>query len=234
MNLDKDNIKKILLIIVFTVAVFTAFENLREILYYTGILLTVLIPFIIGGAMAFALNIPMKAIEDSLFKSNKILKKEVSDKISRPLSLILSIIFLVIIIIAVVNIVVPQLINTLYSIGNSIYDFIPRLKDYSKYVIGNFFGSDDINYYIEKLMNFDWHTAFGYIANFIKSGGSMINSTIGVVTTIFSTTVNIVVGFIFAIYILLQKEKLSVQAKKVIFAFFKKDIAEKLLDIAAL
>lgn len=234
MNLDRNNIKKLLLIIVFTIVVFTAFENLSIILYYIGLLLTVLIPFFIGGAIAFVLNIPMKAVEMRIFKNTKIFKKNIPDSISRSISLILSIIFVLIIFSAVVNIVVPQLVTTFYSIGNNIYAFMPKLKEFLKSIFGNFFRNEDINYYMEKLMNFDWNTVFGYVSNFIKSGGSMINSTIGVVSTIFSTTVNILIGFIFALYILLQKEKLSVQSKKILFALFKRNIAEKLLDIANL
>lgn len=234
MNLDRNNIKKLLLIIVFAIAVFTAFENLSIIIYFIGILLTILIPFFIGGAIAFVLNIPMKYIENGIFKNKRIFKKKVSDSASRLISLILSIIFVVIIFSAVVNIVVPQLVSTLYNIGNNIYAFLPKFKEFSKDFFGNFFGNEDINYYIEKLMNFDWHTVFGYVSNFLKSGGSMINSTIGVVSTIFSTTVNILIGFIFALYILLQKEKLSVQATKILFAVFKRNVAEKILDIASL
>ena len=234
MNLDRNNIKKLLLIIVFAIAVFTAFENLSKIIYFIGILLTILIPFFIGGAIAFVLNIPMKYIENGIFKNKRIFKKKVSDSASRLISLILSIIFVVIIFSAVVNIVVPQLVSTLYNIGNNIYAFLPKFKEFSKDIFGNFFGNEDINYYIEKLMNFDWHTVFGYVSNFLKSGGSMINSTIGVVSTIFSTTVNILIGFIFALYILLQKEKLSVQATKILFAVFKRNVAEKILDIASL
>ena len=72
------------------------------------------------------------------------------------------------------------------------------------------------------------------MGNFLKSGGSVLNSTIGVVTTIFSTTVNIVIGIIFAIYILIQKEKLSVQATKVLFALIPKKYAEMTLNVAKL
>ncbi|MDO5389390.1 MAG: AI-2E family transporter, partial [Clostridia bacterium] len=92
--------------------------------------------------------------------------------------------------------------------------------------------SDEAAYYIEQLKNWDWKTVFSYIENFLKSGGNVLNSTIGVVRTIFSTTVNIIIGLIFAIYILLQKEKLSVQCAKILFAIVPKKYAVKTIDIA--
>lgn len=234
MNLDKNNIKKLLFIIFFAAAIFSAFENLGIILHYVGIFLTILIPFFIGGAIAFVLNIPMKAAEKHIFENKKIFKKGVKKSVARPLSLIMAIIFVVIIFSAVVNIVLPQLISTLYSIGNSVYTFVPKLMTFCRNIFGNILIEENINYYAEKLMKFDWNTIFSYIADFLKSGGSMINSTIGVVSTIFSTTVNIIIGFIFALYILLQKEKLSVQAVKIIFAVFKKNVADEIISIARL
>lgn len=230
MNLDKNNIKKILLIIVFAVAVFTAFQNISVIIYYLSILLSISVPFFIGGAIAFVLNVPMKAIENSIFYNKKIKKSSILTSVSRPISLIISIILVIVVIAAVINIVVPQLANTLYSIGNNIYDFIPKAVDFLKSVVK----SEEAASYIEQFKNMDWQTVFNYISNFLKSGGNMINSTIGVVSSIFATTVNILIGFIFALYILLQKEKLSVQATKVLFAIIPKIYAKKILNIAKL
>lgn len=229
MNLDNDNMKKLLIIIVLTILIYTAFQNIPIILYYIGIACGISIPFFIGGAIAFVLNVPMRAIEKRMF-NNKVIKDKVPKKLARPISLVISIIILVIIIAGVINIVVPQLVATFYSIRNNIYSFIPKAVEFVKDV----FKSDEAASYIEQFKNLDWQTIFNYMGNFLKSGGSVLNSTIGVVTTIFSTTVNIVIGFIFAIYILLQKEKLSVQAIKVLFALIPKNYAEMVLNVAKL
>ncbi|MDO4299934.1 MAG: AI-2E family transporter [Clostridia bacterium] len=230
MNFDKYNTVKTLLIIVFAVAVYTAFQNIDVILRYIGILFSISVPFIIGGVIAFVLNIPMKAIEKMLFEDKKIIKKEIKKSVSRPVSLIISIILVIIVISAVINIVVPQLVKTFYSIGNNIYAFVPDAIEFFQSVIK----SDEAVNIIERLVNIDWKTILNYVGNFLKSGGSMLNSTIGVVSTIFSTTVNIIIGFIFALYILLQKEKLSVQAIKIMFSVIPEKIGEKVLDVAKL
>ncbi len=229
MNINKNNMKNWLLIIFLTILIYTAFQNIPIILYYIGIVIAISIPFIIGCAIAFVLNVPMKSIENKIF-NNKSLKDKVPKKLARPISLVLSIIILVIIGIAVVNIVVPQLVTTFYSIRNNIYYFIPKAVEFLEEVIK----SDEAANYVEEFRNLDWQTIFNYVGNFLKNGGSFLNSTIGVVTTIFSTTVNIVIGIIFAIYILLQKEKLSIQAIKVLFALIPKKYAEMTLNVAKL
>ena len=76
MNLNKDNMKSLLLIIVLTILIYTAFQNVSIILYYISIACGISIPFFIGGAIAFVLNVPMKAIENRIF-NNKILKDKV-------------------------------------------------------------------------------------------------------------------------------------------------------------
>lgn len=227
MNLDKSNIKKLLLIIVFTIAVYTAFQNIDYIIKYIGVICGISIPFFIGGAIAFVLNVPMKAIENVIFNQKNVHKYNISKSLSRTISLIISIILLVIILAGVINIVVPQLINTLYSIGNNIYDFMPKAIEFTKSVIK----SEEAANYIEKLKDLDWKTVINYISNFLKSGGNVLNSTIGVVSTIFSTTLNIIIGVIFAIYILLQKEKLSVQATKILFATMPEKYGVKTLKV---
>ena len=45
---------------------------------------------------------------------------------------------------------------------------------------------------------------------------------------------NFCVAFVFACYILLQKEKLAVQIRKILYAFFSKKVVTKVLDIASL
>ena len=229
MNSDKENIKKWLTLIILTILIYTAFQNISIIFEYIGLAFSIAVPFFICGAIAFVLNVPMKSIEKRLFGS-KYLNGKLPNKIVRILSLFISIILLILIISGVVNIVVPQLVVTFYSVKNNVYAFMPKAIEFFKSVVK----SDDAAKYIEELRNLDWQTIFNYIGDFLKSGGSVLNSTIGVVSTIFSTTVNIVIGFIFAIYILLQKEKLSVQATKVLFAFLPKEKGEKVISVAKL
>ena len=67
MNLNKDNMKKILGVITFTLLLTAILMNMGAVKSYFGFLWGILFPFVMGGAIAFILNLPMTAIERKLF-----------------------------------------------------------------------------------------------------------------------------------------------------------------------
>lgn len=69
MNLTKENVKKICGIILFTVVVLVIVQNYEKVGNAIGLLWGIIFPFVLGGIIAFILNIPMRAIEKLLFKS---------------------------------------------------------------------------------------------------------------------------------------------------------------------
>ena len=81
MDLSRGNMKKIRGLILFTAAVCLAVLKIEVLLKSILFLLGIVRPFIYGAAIAFVLNIPMKAIEKGLFSKTKNPK---ADKIKRP------------------------------------------------------------------------------------------------------------------------------------------------------
>ena len=72
-------------------------------------------------------------------------------------------------------------------------------------------------------VQFDWDKIVETLIDFLKNGaGNMLNSTLTAAKSIISGVSTFVIAFVFAIYILLQKKKLGIQAKKVLFAFVRK------------
>ncbi len=70
---------------------------------------------------------------------------------------------------------------------------------------------------------------------FFKNGaGSVLDSTFTVAKSIVSGMTTFIIAFVFACYILLQKEKLNIQIHKVMYAYLKKEYVEKILDICSL
>lgn len=73
------------------------------------------------------------------------------------------------------------------------------------------------------------------IANLLKNGmNNFLSSTINVTMGIVSTVVNLAIGFVFAMYILLQKEKLGIQVRKAAYAIFPKKVVEYLEHVCTL
>ena len=79
----------------------------------------------------------------------------------------------------------------------------------------------------------DWQELFNDALKFLKNGaGSMLDTTFSAAISIVNGMSTFLIGFIFSIYILLQKEKLNVQVRKVMYAFMPKDWTEICLRLA--
>ena len=84
MNLDKETIKKIRGLIVFTAIILIGLWNYEVVLDGLGFIGRVIFPFVLGGAIAFVLNVPMHFIEEKFFRSKKMKKNKWANKFARP------------------------------------------------------------------------------------------------------------------------------------------------------
>ena len=225
MDLNKKNMKNLMILIVFAVLVLVGVQRIENLAAGFVFLMRIVFPFILGGAMAFILNIPMHFLEGRLFAKAK--KK----KLVRPVSLVLSILFVVAILQIVLVVVIPEIAATFASISKNIEAFLPKLE---QWLTEAFPDSEQLEMWIDSL-EFNWDKILQSAVNFLKNGaGNVLSSTVTVAKTVINSLMNFFVGFVFACYILLQKEKLSVQVKKVLYAFLPRHAVEKTLQVAAL
>lgn len=225
MDLNKKNMKNLMILIVFAVLVLVGVQRIENLAAGFVFLMRIVFPFILGGAMAFILNIPMHFLEGRVFAKAK--KK----KLVRPVSLVLSILFVVAILQIVLVVVIPEIAATFAGISKNIEAFLPKLE---QWLTEAFPDSEQLEMWIESL-EFNWDKILQSAVNFLKNGaGNVLSSTVTVAKTVINSLMNFFVGFVFACYILLQKEKLSVQVKKVLYAFLPRHAVEKTLQVAAL
>ena len=95
MELNQENIRKIKEIILFTAVIIVClwkYETVLDILFFV---LNILTPFILGGAIAFVLNVPMNFVQRHLFDEERIKKSKVLQKVARPVSMILVLLSLI-------------------------------------------------------------------------------------------------------------------------------------------
>lgn len=231
MELNQENIRKIKEIILFTAVIIVClwkYETVLDILFF---LLNILTPFILGGAIAFVLNVPMNFVQRHLFKEERIRNRKVSQKLARPVSMVLVLIAVFGIVAIVMFILIPQLGETFANLGRSIQAFIPQLQEWAARLFND---NKEIMDTVNNL-EFDWNKIMDTGINFFKSGaGSVVDSTITAAKSIVSGLTTFFIAFVFAIYILLQKEKLGVQAKKVLFAFVRRGRAEATVKVLSL
>lgn len=228
MKLDKENMKKVILIVAVGVLLYWGLQNLGIIFGGIGTILKILKPFILGACIAFVLNVVVNLIENKWFKNKK--RNKFLERIKRPLSIFLSILILFAVIFFVIFLVIPGLIDTI----DSLTTYIPGIAtDVQNWIYDMFENYPQINDTIENL-NIDWTKLDEETMKLLQSwAGTILSSSIGILIAIFSGLTNFIIGLIFAVYILLQKEKLGIQFKKLMKAYMPAQLAQKTLKICS-
>lgn len=224
MELNHDNMKKIRSLILFLVAAVVVGVNYQKVLVLLGDCISMVSPFLLGGAIAFVLNVPMRAIENHT--SLKKLKK-----CRRPLCLVLSVSLVFGVLALVVFVVGPELVGTVMSLKKSVPAFFETIRSQAE----NFFAAyPNVVTYIEQI-NVNWEQVGKDVMGFLTNGaGSMVASTFSAAMSIVSGVTNFCIGFVFAVYVLLQKEVLARQVKKLAMAYLPEKIYKSIFKIAVL
>jgi len=231
MNLDRGNMKKIRSLILFTAVVCLAVLKIDILWMGIFFLIGIVRPFLYGAAIAFVLNIPMKAIEKGLFSKAKNPKM---NKVKRPVSIFLSLAAVVLVIVIVTVTVIPQVTKTMIELGNK----IPRFLAETQIWLEELFASQP--QLLAMLEEFDpakinWNSTLNTVMDFLKNGlGNVVSSTVTVASTIIGGVVNIFVALVFSFYILAQKEKLGSQCKRMLHAYCPRKAYDKVLEVASL
>lgn len=231
MDLNKENIRKIRGLIVFTIVVLVGLWNYKVLLEVCGFIGKMILPFVVGGTIAFVLNVPMHFIEEKLFGSKKMKSHKWVQKMARPVSLFLTIVFVVGLIVLVMFVVAPALANTVMNLGKTVQEFVPQVQMWVERVCKD---KPEIRAWIDHI-DFQWEELLKNGMDFLKNGsGNLFDSTFEKVKNIVNGMSTFFIGLAFSCYFLLQKEKLSVQAKKVMYAFWPKDWTEIFIALGSL
>lgn len=178
-------------------------------------------PLIIGCVMAYVLNILLVRLEKIYFPNSQ---KQFVQKSRRLVCIILSFVILMAILMLVINVVLPEVTSSVTLIMQE----IPRVwEECRAWLIVNADYIPVIQQYLEQA-EFNWAAslkkAFDAVAN---SAGDVLNSAVGIATSAFGVVAKVVIGLIFALYLLFGKEKLSAQGLKILRAYLnpgQKDI----------
>lgn len=231
MELSRETVKRIKGLIVFAALVVACLWKYDVVVSVLAFIFHVIFPFVLGGAIAFILNVPMNFIQRHLFAPERVERHKIQKKIARPVSMLIVIFGVFGIVAFVMFVLIPQLGDTFSNLGSSIQAFIPKVQEWAEKL---FHDNKEIMTWVNSL-KFDWNKIMGAGIDFFKNGaGSVLDSTITAAKSIVSGITTFFIAFVFAVYILLQKEKLGIQAKKVLFAFVRKGRAEAAMEVLSL
>lgn len=228
MNLPGNNAKKTIFVLCSAILFYQALENIGNIIDFINKLIALIFPFIIGCAIAFVINVPMRQIEKHLFKKSKY--KKIAT-VRRVIALVTTISAFILIVVFALRIVIPEITNTVMDVSDKLPGAMEKLLDKAEKLTEKY---PEIQ---EAILNIevDWSKVVDVAVNSLKNGvGVFMVSGIGIISDVISGVTSFVIGLVFAIYILFQKEKLARQAKQVMYAFLSKEKVEKIITICSI
>lgn len=236
MELSKTTMRRIMLLITFTVLLLVGVERLDVVIDALGFGWGIVAPLFVGAALAFVLNVPMSALEKRLFrrsleKKGSKGKKGVSPALARAVSLLLTFVLLAAVILLLVLVIVPQLGRSVASLGGYAADAVGRLAAWAE---EQFAAYPDITNWLENL-SVDWAGLARSLWNFLTTGvGNVVSTTISTTMRVFSAVSTGFISLIFAVYLLLQKEKLGLQCRKALYALLPQKGADNVVKVCSL
>jgi len=232
MELNKANVRKIILILFSAIAFCIGLINLNSVWAFVIKFVGILTPLIIGLCIAFILNPLTTLIEKRLLGD---LTKRFPKKgkvAARGLSIFLSIIIVAGFIALLILLVVPEVDDAFTIISKTFPASITKLifsinELLAKYEIDFKIPSGGVSGWTDLLS-----TAKDYVKNAFESGAlsDIANTAISVI----SGLINFVLGLIFSIYVLMQKERICSFLSRFIRAYSKKKTAARIFKVAHL
>ena len=220
-----NHFKEVLLLVLIGVGFYVGLSNLTEVTGAVWAVIRLFTPLFVGGVIAFILNVPMHFFEqlcDDCYRKKgwSLLKKG-----RTVICLLVTLLAFVLVIGLIVSVIVPSLVDSIGTLITGVRENFPVWMAYlnehhiDTSLIEDILAKIDVQSILNELRS--------NVGNILSTAGSAAGSVAGVLS-------NVGFGLIFAIYILLSKEKLGQQVKKLTYAYLRKSWADEICYIAGL
>lgn len=223
-KLDKQFIARILFIAVVILIIF----NWSQVASAFGVVWQVAFPVVLGGMMAYVLNLLMNQFEKRLYPNTE---KTWLQHTRRPLAIILSILVIGLVVTGIVALVVPQLItaiSTLVEAVPTVTNSVQTWVEEQQHLIPMF------NDLMEQV-DFNWSSvmsSFAEIGNRLLRG--VAESSVSLLSSSASAVTTFVLSVMFALYILVSKEKLGKNFNDILISYLSDEqvrIVKNILNV---
>lgn len=217
--LNKELKKEILKLITFTIGLIFILIYIKPIGQFLTKGLALIMPFIIGLGIAFVLNILVNFLERTIFSKTKI-----GTKAKHNLSIVLSLALVLSLITFLLILIIPQIKNT----TNLFIENMPKYQENIIEILDKIGVNNEVRIsIIEKSKDFG-----DKITDYLKNNSNeIVNNVLGLASNVVTSVVNLTIGIIFAIYLLIEKERLLRQTNKLLNAYLEPNKVKKIGDI---
>ncbi|MEE3392730.1 MAG: AI-2E family transporter [Lachnospiraceae bacterium] len=227
------------IVILFSLGIFIIITQITGIAAFCKRILRILTPFIIGAVIAYILNPIVKKLYywmyDAYRKGHKKKGKKINPRAWRryySLSIAISLLLFLLFIYGLLSIVIPQVFNTIIGLANSLpqqasdlYDKIYNWVTTNKYIVkGIQETSLSLTKNFDDMMN---ESIFPFIEKqLLPNVNNLATGLASGVFSAFGVVVDIIVGIIFAVYLLGQVKGFAAVGQKLTYGIFNKRTSE--------
>lgn len=187
-------------------------------------------PLIMGGIIAYILEIVIKRLEKVFFPRTK---KNWLIRSRRSICIFLSTVLVLSVIVLIVFTVIPGLGDALTLLAKELPVYFEELR---RWVLETFRDLPAVTDYVQG-MKLDWPSIQDRIVNWAVNGlggGGLLNSTVSVISAVTGRVANFLISLIFAMFLLGGKDRLHRQFDRLLNAAFrpeKRQIIGHVLDL---
>ena len=228
LQIDKKTVRNIFMVALGAIAFYWVLHETEQFKNLWTELVDILSPFVLGAAIAFIMNVPMRALERHLTFVRK-------DGLRRTLAIILTFVMIVLVIAGVILLLIPQITETIQALIPKLTDFFLRVE---KHLLEFLSDNPELLEWVSSttgLQSFDWSGLIQKAVTMLKNSVSVIAtgafSAVGGVT---SALVNIVIGLVFSLYCLARKEILARQGRRILYAFLPERFCDESIRVMRL
>ncbi len=178
-------------------------------------------PFIIGLVIAYLLNIPLRFFEKTIFA--KFSKK-------RFFSVLLTYILAFMALVLLISLVLPQILDSVQLLVQSIPSYLDDLNNLVSYLGERY----EIDSEVIDSLFLSYNTLIIDMLDYVGDFTKLVPDLLGITVQVGSGIISALTAFIASVYMLVGKEKLLRQAKRLLYAFSPKSYADEAIRIGKL
>ncbi len=210
----RKTVKLLVYLFLFVLTTFLIIFYWGSFVSFLGLALSASAPLFLGAVAAFVINILMSEYEKLFFPRSH---NKYFARIRRPLCMFYAFLTAILVIVVVIMLIVPQLISCLQMVFEFFMSLPGYIQDFAeKAEKWDFVPKGLLDY----LADVDWTSRITQFVDLVTTGvGGVVNTVAKTVMSVISGIITAVIGLIFSVYLLLDKDRLKRQFRRVAEAY---------------
>ena len=228
MQIDKKTIRNIFLGVLSCIVLYWVLSDAERAAALGKWAWKLISPFVVGAAIAFVFNVPMRSVERQLMVIKQL-------GLRRACSIILTVVLFCLIVAFVVVLLVPQIQKTAESLAARLPDFINREAEHIMQFLDTHPQVKEWVLDQTNLETIDWASLLEKIIALIGDGASKVfDKTASAISSVTSGIVNAFVSVVFAVYAVARKEVLARQGRRLMYSLLPEKTGDEIVRVARL